>query len=552
MAAQYGFFEKLYSGEYDASMLVRNYDESIDEAKVKKFMESYDGLIKDFPAREIEAQGVVPDKLMKGLKEIGIFGLLIDKKYGGLGFTLSEYLRVVEEMARHDMALVLVPLAHLSIGLKGILLYGNEEQKKKYLTPAASGEMVFGYALTEPKQGSDAQNVDTKAILSEDGSHYVLNGTKTYITNANYAGAYTVFAQLDPENRPGYMGAFIVERKWDGVSTGPDMPKMGLKVSSTAALKFKDVKIPKENLLAAEGDGFKIAMNVLNYGRLGLGAASAGLMNQSVLDMMKRATSRKQFSMPISEFELIQEKIVRSDAHAMAARSMTYFTAKMLEDDHLMNVAMESSHTKLYGTNQCWDTLYDALQAAGGSGYISTQPYEKRMRDFRVTTIFEGTTEIHSIYPPLTVFRSWGKLLKSGDISKMSIFTDLPKTRLGSPVYSDPLLNQGFKLARQLEKRFRKLVSLGLRKYGKKIAGKEYFLRSMTHLNVAAFALLSSASVLESNKSNGRNLTAADRKRFEYLMTEARQLLEETPKQGINSLEEAGTALWRELKKENL
>ncbi len=545
---QYGFFEKLYSGEYDPAMLVRDYGSSIDEKKVGAFMEKYNALIARFPALDIEKQGVVPDELMQGMRDIGLFGLLIEKKYGGLGFSISEYLRVVEEMARADMALVLVPLAHLSIGLKGIILYGSEKQKTEYLTKAASGDMIFGYALTEPRTGSDAQHVETNAKLSTDGSHYVLNGTKTYITNGNYAGGYTVFAQLDPENRPGYMGAFIVERAWEGVSVGADMPKMGLKVSSTSSLRFKDVKVPAENLLAAEGDGFKVAMNILNYGRLGLGAASAGLLKQSVKDMLKRSATRKQFAMPIGEFELIQEKVTRGDAHWLASRSMTYFTAKMIEDDHLMNVAMESSHTKLYGTDQCWNTLYDALQTAGGSGFLQTHPYEKRMRDFRVTTIFEGTSEIHSIYPPLTVFRTWGKLIKSGEKSKSAVLFDLPKARIGSSPFGDSQLSEGVKLARLLEKRFRKLASLGLRKYGKKVATKEYFLRSMTRLNLAAFALLASASYLDWQARSGKAISTADRARYSYLMQEARETMAAIPQSGVAELEKRSRDVWKEIK----
>lgn len=548
MSTPSGFFEKLYDGHYDAAMLKRDYGSSIDEAKVEKFMKAYGELVSQYPSEDIEKQGTVPEGLMQGMREIGLFGLLIDTKYGGLGFSISEYLRVVEEMARHDMALVLVPLAHLSIGLKGIILYGTEEQKQKYLSLAASGEMIFGYALTEPRTGSDAQHVETHAEKADDGSHYILNGTKTYITNANYAGGYTVFAQLDPENRPGFMGAFIVERNWEGISVGADMPKMGLKVSSTSSIKFKDVKVPAENLLAAEGDGFKVAMNILNYGRLGLVAASAGLMKQSVMDMIKRAESRKQFSVPIGDFQLIQEKITRTDAHALAARSMTYFTARMMEDDPLMNVAMESSHTKLYGTTRCWDGLYDALQTAGGSGFLSTHPYEKRMRDFRVTTIFEGTTEIHSIYPPLTVFRSWGKLLKSGAKSRLAVMTDLPRPRIAASPFDDDQLSRGVSLARKLEKHFRKLTSLGLRKFGKKVATREYFLRAMTSLNLAAFSILSTASMLDWQKRSGKGISKADRKRFEYLLEEGRLVLENSSGSGVSALEKISDSLWGQLK----
>ena len=225
-------------------------------------------------------------------------------------------------MARTDMALALTPTAHLSIGIKGILLFGTEQQKATYLTQAAIGEMIFAYALTEPSVGSDAQHIQTRAALSGDGSHYILNGQKTYITNGGFAGGFTVFAQMDPE-KPGFMGAFIVEAALDGVKVGGEIPKMGLKISSTTPVSFTDVLVPVQNLLGQPGDGFKIAMTILNYGRLGLGAASAGAMDQSLEDMVKRSSLRKQFGMPIREFELIQEKLVRTAAHSFAAVSMT-------------------------------------------------------------------------------------------------------------------------------------------------------------------------------------------------------------------------------------
>jgi acyl-CoA dehydrogenase family protein 9 len=525
-----GFLEELYQGTLSDGKLTAA-RATVDEEKVCAFVDRYHEAIRDFDPARLEREGTVPEELMRRFREIGMFGLTIGTEYDGLGFTVSEYLRVVEEMARSDMALVLVPLAHLSIGVKGIVLFGNEEQKRHYLPLAARGEMVFSYALTEPKVGSNAKQVETAARLDEDGTHYLLNGTKTYITNGNYAGGFTVFAQLDPENEPGTMGAFIVERDWDGVSVGKDMPKMGLKVSSTTPIQFKNVRVPKENMIGEPGDGFKIAMNILNYGRLGLGAASAGLMNQSVADMEKRAASRSQFDTRLEDFELIQEKIVRAKAHAFAARNMTFFTAGLLERDPLMNVAIESSHCKLYGTTRCWDTLYDALQTAGGAGYLSSLPYEKRMRDFRVTTIFEGTTEIHSIYPPLTLFRNEGKemskrkspLARLARLWKVSRSTGLRRHKLG-----DATLDRALETAGKSEGLFKRLLAYGLRKHGKKVLGKEFFLRRMTDTSLSIFALVSSVSVLHSRdkaEAGGEAGAISDEERslLDYLGEEAAQ-----------------------------
>ncbi len=506
MQESIGYLEQLYEGGADSSVL----DGPIlewNEEKVQNFLKEYHAALEGTTPLGLEKSGRLPDEVMAGLKRSGIFGLTIPAEYRGLGMSLKEYLRVVEEAAKDDMALVLIPLAHLSIGMKGILLFGNEEQKQRYLPRAATGEMVFAYCLTEPKQGSDAQHIETRAKLSEDGTHYILNGGKTYITNGNYAGGLTVFARIEEAeakaDKP-KLGAFIVETGWDGVKVGADMAKMGLKISSTTAIQFKDVKIPVENRLGEEGDGFKIAMTILNYGRLGLGAASAGIMFQAYRDMKKRAGKRIQFGRPIAEFELIQEKIGRAYAHGIAASAITYQTASLLEKSPLMNVAMESSHTKLYGTNAAWDTLYDAVQTYGGSGYIATQGYEKRMRDFRVTTIFEGTSEIHSIYPPLAAARSIMKRLKGkGGLGKF--FTLLGIRRSSPPRIASPAFPGDTGLEQALIRRAIKLVTGGMMKFGRTLPEREFLLRRATRLSLYYYILLSTRRYISELKAEGRH-----------------------------------------------
>ncbi|MDH3929694.1 MAG: acyl-CoA dehydrogenase family protein, partial [Deltaproteobacteria bacterium] len=304
------FLGNIYFGSMDMERFHSFQDLEEDEI-TREVIGKYLEVTKKYPPSYLEQQGTIPAELLEELKKIGYFGLNIPEKYGGVGLSLRQYLQVVAEIAGKDLALALISLAHLSIGCKGIVLFGNEAQKEKYLVPAASGEMIFSYALTEPKIGSDAKHIESKAVLSEDGKYYILNGQKTYITNANYAGGLTVFAQLDSE-KPGFMGSFIVETTWDGVKIGKDMPKMGLKASSTAAIQFKDVRVPVENLLGQPGEGFKIAMSILNYGRLALGAGSVGAMNQSMRDMEKQSARRRQFGVEINSFELIQEKMVQA------------------------------------------------------------------------------------------------------------------------------------------------------------------------------------------------------------------------------------------------
>ncbi len=479
------------------------------------------GTVSEIVGRYLEISAMHPDTdteapdirsaLIQKMKKIGFFGLTIPKAYGGLGLGLRQYLKIVEMTMASGMALGFTALAHLSIGVKGIVLFGTEEQKQKYLVPAASGDMIFSYALTEPNTGSDARNIQTSATLSDDGSHYILNGSKTYITNANLAGAMTVFAQLDKEN-PGFMGAFIVETDWDGVRIGKEMPKMGLKASSTAAVRFKDVRIPRENLLGKPGDGFKIAMTILNFGRVALGAGSTGMMMQSLQDMSRRAEQRKQFGVPIGDFELIQEKIVSARVNGEVASAISAYTAAMLEKDPLAPVAIESSHCKLFGTTRAWETLYDALQVAGGAGYLTTQPYEKRMRDFRVTTIFEGTTEIHSIYPALTLLRKLAKRMRSETNGKLSqimfVLKELALPPRWKLRFHHRTMNRAKRFAWVNAVLLRWMLAAGLLVYGRRIAQKQFFLRRITHLSLYLFGTLALLSRIDAARQRGRDLAA--------------------------------------------
>jgi acyl-CoA dehydrogenase family protein 9 len=495
-----GFLEQLYLDRFDkARYQGLSFPEP--DPRAEDIIRRYRELIKDYPPGKLEKEGSIPGELMDGLKELGLFGLNISEEYGGVGLGLAGYLSVLAAMARTDMALALTPTAHLSIGLKGIILFG------------------------EPGTGSDARHIQTTATLSEDGTHYILNGQKTYITNGGFAGGLTAFAQMDPD-KPGFMGAFIVETAWEGVEAGMEIPKMGIKISSTTPISFKDVKVPVENLLGKPGDGFKIAMTILNYGRMGLGSASAGAMDQSLEDMFKRAASRKQFGMPIRDFELIQEKLVKTAAHSFASASMTAVTASLLEEDHTGPLAIESSHVKLYGTTRAWDTLYEALQTAGGSGYLATNPYEKRMRDFRVTTVFEGTSEIHSMYPGLYLLRELVKRLKG--MGRASQFWYLVKHAYGTPGinlnYSDPVMGSAAGAASELSRSVRKLVHMGLLKYGKNIVSREFLLRRITNLSMAGYGLLAAMASIEGARGAGEDV-AARLNLLAYLTEEARLTL---------------------------
>ena len=535
------FLENLYLGRLDTEVF-RTLADSKTEDQTMELIERFHQIGLKFPASDLEKMGSVPKELLAELKKIGFFGLDIPEVYGGLGLSLPQYLRIVEDVANQNMDLGITALAHLSIGTKGITLFGTEEQKRKYLVPAASGQMIFSYALTEPRIGSDAKHIETTAFLDQSGEFYILNGQKTYITNANYAGGLTVFAQLDPQH-PGLLGAFIVETAWDGVKVGKEMPKMGLKASSTAAIKFTNVRVPKDNLLGQPGDGFKIAMTVLNFGRLALGAASTGAMKLSLKDMVTRAKRRVQFGVSIHRFQLIQEKIVKAKVNSYAAAAMTEMTAAMLARDPFAPVAIESSHCKLFGTTRAWDTLYDAMQVAGGSGYISTNPYEKRMRDFRVTTIFEGTTEIHSMYPALYFMRDISRQhqqMASNKIALLISFTRgiLFPNRWHVRFEAGPL-QQAARISKSLAIRIRYMVLAGILLYRKNIFARQYFLRKITYLSLYLFAMVAMLARIEASRQAGNDIEE-ELKLLEFFSEQARQIRKKnfrllpTPEERLN------------------
>ncbi|SPF37263.1 Acyl-CoA dehydrogenase domain protein [Syntrophobacter sp. SbD1] len=521
--------EKIYRGEFDLELIKSNPSE-VNEANVARIVDRFRGLLKGYPPGELEAGGTLPADLLREMRTGGFFGLSIETEYGGQGLNLNEYLKVVDEMASLDMAVAFTFLAHLSIGIKAIQLFGTGEQKHKYLTRAASGEMIFAFALTEPRIGSDAQHIETTAVPGPDETHYVLNGQKTYITNANYAGGLTVFAQLDPK-RPGFMGAFIVETGWEGVRVGKEMPKMGLKASSTAPIQFKNVRIPKENLIGRPGEGFKIAMSVLNYGRLGLGASSTSVMNISVRDMLERASSRVQFQIPIRSFQLVQEKIVRAEVAATVSSAMNRLVAGILQNQPLLPAAIETSHCKLFGTTRAWDAVYDALQVAGGAGYLKILPYEKRMRDARVTTVFEGTTEVHSIYPALLGMRHIQKELKETGRSHLSLMPQLLKLLLKRekwPVsFENRVLRKALREAKKCAKAARVLLISGLLFYGKSIAkdqaaNREFLLRRITNLSLYTFGILALLARADEKQTAG-TLETEYLRILEYFAAEAKE-----------------------------
>ncbi len=360
-------------------------------------------------------EGQFPDGVRQGLHELGLMGLSIPEAYGGFGAPARVYNRVFAEIGGTDPALCVYFGAHQSIGCKGIVLFGSEVQKQKYLPRCASGELVAAFCLTEPGSGSDAQAMKTTATLSDDGTHYLLSGTKIWISNAGYADLFTVFAKVSVDvggKRKDRVTAFIVDAHAPGVSLGKREEKMGIKASDTRAVFFDKVKVPVDDRLGDAGQGFHIALEVLNSGRLGLASASARGTRHVMRLAIAYAKEREQFGKPIGSFEMVQRKIAMAAVDCYALDSAAMVAAGMV-DRGGVDFSLETASCKVFGSELAFRAANDALQIAGGIGYSKEFPYEQAVRDSRINLIFEGTNEILRTLIALMGMQEPGERLKS-------------------------------------------------------------------------------------------------------------------------------------------
>ncbi len=347
------------------------------------------------PAK-LDHDGKFPDAVRQGMAELGLMGLNIPEQYGGFGASSLVFNRVFGEIGAHDASLAVYFGAHQSIGIKGIILFGTEAQKQQWLPRCASGELVGAFCLTEAGSGSDAQAMRTTAVPAADRKSYTLNGTKIWISNAGYAGVLTVFAKvpvtIDGKEKQ-RVTAFIVDAKSPGISLGKVEEKLGIKASDTRTITFENVVVPAENLLGEVGGGFKIALEILNSGRLGLSAGSSRGTRRMMQHAIEYAKQREQFGKPIGSFEMIQKKIALAAADCYAADAGWMLCAGMVDKGGI-DFSLETAACKVYASELAFRTASEALQIAGGIGYSKEAPYERALRDSRINLIFEGTNEI--------------------------------------------------------------------------------------------------------------------------------------------------------------
>ena len=368
-----------------------------DQETIKQLVDLIERFVRErlVPNEErLATEGRLPDDILEEMKALGLFGLTIPEEYGGLGLTMEEEILVSIALGRTSPAFRSIMGTNNGIGSAAVVFNGTEEQKQKYLPKYASGEWISCFCLTEPEAGSDAASLKTTAV--RDGDHYVLNGTKRYITNAKVAHTFNVMARTDPDNKGARgISSFIVERDTPGITLGSVDKKMGQAGSMTCDVIFEDCRVPAENLIGEEGEGFVTAMKVLDRGRLHISGVSVGVAERLIHDSLEYALQRKQFGKPIAEQQLIQGMLADSQTETYAAKCMTLETARKRDSGE--NVSTESSACKLFATEMVGRVADRAVQIHGGAGYMSEYAVERFYRDVRLFRLYEGTRQIQPV-----------------------------------------------------------------------------------------------------------------------------------------------------------
>jgi acyl-CoA dehydrogenase family member 9 len=430
---QVGFVKGLFFGQFLADRLLP-YPDSERNARVTDLVQQ----LRQFCTSEIDPAAIdrkaeIPASVVSGLGRLGILGACLPQECGGLALSQSSYCRLLEVLGGHCGSTALFVNAHHSIGPRAIVLFGNEDQKRRYLPKLASGEWISAFALTEPEAGSDAANVQSTATPSADGRGFVINGEKRWITNGGIAQVLTVMARTpSPDGRESKITAFIVTPDMPGFEvTERRMEKMGVRGTATSRLAFRDMFVPRENVLGQLGKGLKVALTVLDFGRTTFGASCTGAAKFCVARAVEHVNRRVQFGQTLSNFELVKEKIAYMQAGVFAMEACTYQTAALIdagEGDFMIETAM----LKVFATETLWKILNDTFQLHGGLAYFTDQPFERMVRDARINTIGEGANDVLRAFSALVGMRDVGLELQSirdaihsplGNLSRLGRFT---------------------------------------------------------------------------------------------------------------------------------
>merc|ERR1719320_1032668 len=469
----------------------------------------------------------VPEDTVNALRELGAFGLQVPVELDGVGLTNTQYARLTEVVGGNDLGVGIFIGAHQSIGFKGILLAGTPEHKEQYLPKLATGEQFAAFALTEPSSGSDAGSIKTRAVLNKAGTHWILNGAKIWISNGGIAEIFTVFAKtpiLDPATgtETEKVSAFIVERSFGGVTNGPPEKKMGIKCSNTAEVYFENTPIPVENVLRAPGDGFKVAMEILNNGRFGMGTALSGTMRSVIKKATDHAAQRVQFGTRIDSYGGVQEKIARMSMLHYATESMAYMVAGVMDQGH-KEYQLEAAISKVFSSEAAWYVTDEAIQILGGNGYMKALGLEKVMRDLRIFRIFEGTNDILRLFVALVGIQYAGGHLRelqmaiSNPISNFGVVLgEVAKRGKGMAGLSSgntlaahvhPNLSESAALTCKAVDAFGQTVEKVLIKHGKGIINEQFVLNRLANATIDIYA--SSCVLARCSKSLNEGVESA-------------------------------------------
>ncbi len=445
----------------------------------------------------------MPIEVVEQMAAMGLTGIGVPEELGGLGLPQTGYARVMQQIASLDGSLAVTLGAHQSIGYKSLLLFGTDEQKKRFLPRLASGELIAAFCLTEPSSGSDAASIQTRAELSPDGKHYIITGNKLWITNGEIAKFLTVFAKTEVvENgeKKDKVTCFVIELPSEGVSHGAREHKLGIRASWTNAIHLDKVKVPVENIIGGVGYGFKVAMGILNHGRLGLAAGCVGVAKNAIKASIEHANEREQFKKKIGEFGMIKEKVARMVMNNYVAESMVYMTTHFIDRGD-MDYSMESAAAKVFCSEMLWETVDENIQIWGGNGYMKEYPYERWLRDARINRIFEGTNEILRAFVALSGMQGPGQELAGlakaiqHPLKGLGVVTEFATRKVKQNVFGETISKahpRMKKLAGFLEEHTLELsqeVVTLLRRHGKEIHLKQFAQKRIADIVIDLYAM---------------------------------------------------------------
>ncbi len=517
------FAKQLFFGKFDHSLVFPYpYPDNAEEEEIAEYVRKVAEFSDDrIDAAEIDRQAQIPDEVLKGLADLGVLGMTVPKEFGGLGMSQRAYCKVTDKIAQNCGSTALFINVHQSIGLKALLLFGTDEQRKKWLPDLAKGKKFAAFSLTEPNAGSDANGVETKAVYDPEKKVYRINGLKQWTTNGSIADILTVMAKTEVETADG------VQERVTAFLVTPDMPgfivrdkaldKLGTRGTWTANLAFNDMEVPEENILGPKGGGLKVCLTLLDYGRTTFGAMCTGAARELVRLGVKHSRERYQFKRPLASFPLVKKKISKICSLLYAMDAATYLTAGLIDND-VEDIMLESAILKVFTSDALWEILYEVMQILGGRSFFTDQPYERMMRDARLNMIGEGSNEVLRAFIGVVGMRDVGMELKGSLDAFKGVFSNAGRawghgSKLFSrfflptiPVRSSHLQEEAKGLAGVVRKMHWYSASL-LAKHGEEIVERQLQLDRIASIAMAVYVSSAVLSKLDTD------LAAVDNKK---------------------------------------